>query len=510
MQRSVPATNEATQVARTATDTIPSTSVQMPVQTAADRSAVITPNGPARIDPVDAAGTAGEPAPAPDPAVKQDSAVGDADMPMPDASAQDDRDAIVEVVDVAQVWSGHPVHFDLVTHGDHQFVAFYDADRTLTVGQRRLGAPAFELSQLPSVLGWDSHNDVVLAVDADDHVHVAGNMHSTPLTYFRAARPLDVTSFESAQSMVGRDELACTYPQFFHSADNQLVFMYRSGSSGNGNHIFNAYDPATGRWHRLNGSALTDGQGQRNAYPVGPVQGPNGLFHLVWVWRDTPDAATNHNLSYARSADLMLWQGADGSPSTLPITLATGDIVDPVPTHAGMINNNTKVGFDGQGRPIVSYHKYDASGFTQLYNARFEDGRWVVHQASDWHSRWDFGGGGTLVFDVIVEPVEVQPDGTLLQRYYNANEGGQGAFRLSPETLAAESTIESFSPYPHELSEVEANVPGMEVRFQADRTANSADGLVYVLRWETLPSNRDQPRNWVPPSTLLRLYGLRR
>ena len=30
---------------------------------------------------------------------------------------------------ISKVWAGHPVGFDLLTYGDVQFVAFYDADR---------------------------------------------------------------------------------------------------------------------------------------------------------------------------------------------------------------------------------------------------------------------------------------------------------------------------------------------------------------------------------------------
>ena len=54
-----------------------------------------------------------------------------------------------------------------------------------------------------------------------------------------------------------------------------------------------------------------------------------------------------------------------------------------------MINNNTKVGFDSQNRPVVAYHKFDAAGNTQLYNARVEGGKWVTHQTSNWNYRWN-------------------------------------------------------------------------------------------------------------------------
>ena len=33
---------------------------------------------------------------------------------------------------------------------------------------------------------------------------------------------------------------------------------------------------------------------------------------------------------------------------------------------------------------------------------------------------------------------------------------------------------------------------------------------VYMLRWETLDSNRDMPRTPIPPATHLRLYGFRK
>lgn len=417
--------------------------------------------------------------------------------------------ATLEAVDIADVWSGHPVKFALLTHETRQFAAFYDADRNLTVADRTLGSSTWKLVRLPTAVGWDSHNDIVMAVDDDGYLHVSGNMHSSPLIYFRTSSPLDIDTFERLP-MVNMNEASCTYPQFFRSPAGELVFMYRDGESGNGNHVFNAYDTATKTWRRLLGSALTDGEGQMNAYPVGPIQGPDGLFHLVWVWRDTPDASTNHDLSYAKTADLLNWTAADGGAVALPIRLATGDVVDPVPAMGGMINNNTKVGFDAQNRPIVVYHKYDESGNTQLYNARFEDGAWVVHQTTNWSYRWDFGGGGTLVFEIEVEPVVLQPDGTLTQNYYHAEYGGLGAFRLDPVTLAAVEDIPVPVPYPPDLADVESTTPEMVVRWQTDSGASPDAGVNYMLRWETLPSNRDQPRDVIPPATKLRLYAFSR
>ena len=121
---------------------------------------------------------------------------------------------------------------------------------------------------------------------------------------------------------------------------------------------------------------------------MGPVQDERGMFHVCWVWRETSDCSTNHDLCYARSPDLVHWEKSDGAPLKLPITLAFAEVVDPVPQGGGIINGNTKVGFDAEGRVILSYHKHDDEGHTQVYNARRENDGWKIVQATDWDYHW--------------------------------------------------------------------------------------------------------------------------
>ena len=440
------------------------------------------------------------------------------DLPVRDGDGNSDGDGgppdaapglrVLETLDVADVWSGHPVSFSLVTHGDQQFAAFYDADRQMTVAQRTLGTSNWTLTRLATMLGWDSHNYVVLAIDGGGFVHVSGNMHGVPLIYFRSTRALDASSLVRVTAMVGTNEQACTYPQFFRGPAGNLVFAYRDGASGNGNYFFDTYDTATATWSRLINTPLIDGQNTYSAYPVGPLPGPDGFFHLVWVWRDTADAATNHDISYMKSRDLVSWQTVDGRALPLPVTFAQSPIVDPVPAGGGMINNNTKIGFDSQNRAIVAYHKYDAAGNTQLYDARFENGAWVPHQVSDWTYRWVFGGLGTLVFQIEVEEPKLQTDGTLTQEWYHAQYGGFGAYRLDPTTLHTTATIPPPLPYPEALDTPESPTPGMIVRWAQDSGAGPDPSVLYMLRWETLASNQDMPRPTIPPPTRLRLYAV--
>ena len=133
------------------------------------------------------------------------------------------------ILEVDRVWSGHPVGFQLLTVPPFQYVAYYDAERRMTVAQRRLDAERWTYQRLPSTLGWDSHNAVTLAVDRAGHLHVAGNLHVVPLVYFRTTKPGDVTSLVAAP-MTGEREERMTYPVFLNDRQGRLVFRYRDGS----------------------------------------------------------------------------------------------------------------------------------------------------------------------------------------------------------------------------------------------------------------------------------------
>ncbi len=414
---------------------------------------------------------------------------------------------LAESVDIAPVWSGHTVGFSLLTDGDDQFIAFYDAQRRMTVASRRLGSTEWEIQVLPVNVGWDSHNYVTMALDCEGHLHVSGNMHCVPLVYFRTTRPRDVTSLERIETMTGENENRCTYPRFLAGARKELIFTYRDGSSGNGNQIWNVYDPQARVWKRLLGSPLFSGEGQMNAYFAGPVQDKDGVFHVCWVWRDTPDCATNHDLCYARSRDLVRWERSDGKPLGLPITLATAEVVDPVPAGGGIINGNTRIGFDAEGRVILSYHKHDSQGHTQIYNARREDGGWKIIQASDWDYRWEFGGGGSIVFQVHVGAVTVDEDGRLVQSYGQPRRSGH--WQLDPATLKPIGPAPAEAGYPAALARVESSFPGLEIRRAEDARTAADDRVRYIMQWETRPANRDRPYPGdPPPPSMLRVHKL--
>lgn len=448
--------------------------------------------------------------------------------PAEDAPRGPDKEVVLDSVPVGTTWAGHYVDQPLLTEGDDQYVAYYDENRQMTVAHRKLDSAEWTRATLDETIGWDSHNYITLAIDREGHLHVSGNMHNDPLVYFRTTTAGDVTSLTRVPSMVDPAlETRVTYPMFLHLDDGSLVFRYREGGSGAGIDVYNRYDESTDSWSALIDSALLDGEGQRNAYAAKPQPGPDGNYHMVWVWRDTPNAATTHTVSYARSADLVDWETSTGEPLSLPVTFATSDVVDPVPPFGGTINNNVQVGFDASGVPVVAYHKYDEDGNTQIYVARPDDSPsgWQNVQVSDWTGAWEFAEFGTLVFQVEIywSPV-LLPDGNL--RLDVTCHGEPRTFIIDGETLEPIEEIATPASEPPVVTQVRSDYehqaePGeegtdMQVNLNDDSGAAGsfharqllrdpdADSR-HLVRWESLGENRDRPRGQWPEAQPLEI-----
>ncbi|CAF3936944.1 unnamed protein product [Rotaria sp. Silwood1] len=415
---------------------------------------------------------------------------------------------VTDTFDIGPVWAGDPVLFALLTQAPYQYIAYYDAERQMTVVQRNLNERTWTSTKLGIITDWDAHKYISMAIDDDGNIHLVGNVHASPLIYLRTAQPRNASTFVKLNRMVGMNETSSTYPIFFRGPENEFIFTYRDGRSGDGNQIYNIYDLKTKTWRRLLDKPLTDGEGKRNAYFNGPILGPDGYFHLAWVWRESGDCSTNHDLSYARSKDLVSWETSTGKPLKLPITLETCEIVDPVPQHGGIINNNDRIGFDQQGRVTISYHKNDANNYTQPWTARSENGVWKKYQVTNWPYHWDFHGGGTIVFEISIYPVTKENDGNLIQPFSHIK-FGNGTWSIDPETLRATGTVQR-EIIPPSLFKVEGTYPGLGVRFIEDSGQYNVPDTRFVIRWESLNANGDQPRPPPYPSpSMLRVYAIK-
>lgn len=407
--------------------------------------------------------------------------------------------------EIGKAWAGHPVGFAFVARDDGLYVGFYDHERRMVIGHRKPEAKDWTLNVTDERVGWDSHNSIAFGFDREGGLHVAANMHCRPLRYWRTERPGDVMSLKPLHQMVGSEEKRCTYPHFFAGPDGQLLFTYRDGGSGNGNNYVNAYDEKARAWRRQLDKPLFSGEGKMNAYPTPILADPKGVFHIAWVWRDTPDCSTNHDVSYARSRDLRAWETSDGRPLALPLTLRNCEVVDPVPARGGLLNN-VKLSFDHQGRPLIAYHKFDANGHTQLYLARREEGGWRIYQTTDWDYRWYFQGGGSIHSEIGYSAATPWRDGRSLVQSFFHPKAGSTTRLLDGETLRPIGPAPRTALWPPEVRKLESDFPGLALR----TSTAERGGTTYVLRWETLGANRDRPRpaaETPPPSRLL-LYEL--
>ncbi|MBC8769277.1 BNR-4 repeat-containing protein [Arenibacter sp. BSSL-BM3] len=429
-------------------------------------------------------------------------------------------ETIEQVIEIDSVWAGHPVGFSLYTHGNRQYIAYYNANRNLVVGQRNLEDENFDLHIMPptsretsggtsTVLGWDSHNSVTLGVDKDGFIHLSGNMHTNPITYFKSKHANDISSLVQEMEMIGTDEKKSTYPNFMLTKDGELIFHYRDGGSGNGNEIYNIYSCENKTWSRMLDVPLTDGQGLMNAYQTQPTVLKDGWYHVYWVWRDTPDCETNHDLSYMRSPDLKNWFDAFGGKIALPATLDNKLlIVDPIPVKGGIINLAARLCLDENNNPVFVYHKYDSDGNLQIYAAHINDKKWIHNQVTNWDYRWEFSGRGSINVEFRFKGFNIRKDGYYEVGYWHTKYGN-GTILLNNKF---ENIGKVLKPEPFDSSlEIEGDFPGLLVKTREDIGTISEKSLRYILKWETLNSNRDLPREkpWPKPSQLV-LYKLKK
>ncbi|QTN32710.1 BNR-4 repeat-containing protein [Akkermansiaceae bacterium] len=420
------------------------------------------------------------------------------------------RHELAASIDIAEVVSDFRVGFALLTAGDTQYAAYYDKERRMTVASRKLDSQQWAYQVLPSQVGWDSHNYITMAMDSTGCLHVSGNMHADPLVYFRTEKPGDITSLK-AFPMTGKQEGRATYPKFLADPSGSLLYNYRDGGSGRGNHIYNKYDPATRTWSRFLDKPLFDGETERSSYPSGPILGPDGFYHMIWVWRDTPDCATNNHLSYARSKDLIRWESAFGEAIPLPIVLSEKQAwVDPIPSGGGIINGGASLLLRPGKAPLISYHKSDADGNMQLWVARPEKGKWGIHRLTDWDTPVQFGGNGSMGFIGISCSGLEEAGRGLLTMTYRHRDHGSGRLVIDGKSLKPLDRKLSIVPdFPQSLSATQSDFKGMSIRRASDSGKSPDPAVRYMLQWESLGANRDRkPPEPLPQPVMLRLHKL--
>lgn len=283
-------------------------------------------------------------------------------------------------------------HNPLTTYKNTQYIAYYDSAQRLVLGKRTLGEKNFTI-QATQYKGkaTDAHNTISIITDGEGYLHVSWDHHNNPLRYARSVSPGSLQLTEK-MPMTGKKENNTTYPEFYRLPDGNLLFLYRDGSSGNGDLMLNKYDVKTKTWTQLQDGWI-NGEGERNAYWQMTID-KLGNIHVSWVWRETGDVATNHDMCYAQSKDGGLtWEKSTGEKYKLPITAATAEYACRIPQKSELINSTT-MSTDEEGHPyIASYWRAtDIPQYWLIYN---DGAGWKTQQISHRTTPFSLSGAGT-------------------------------------------------------------------------------------------------------------------
>ncbi len=334
----------------------------------------------------------------------------------------------------------------VISHGDSQYISYYDKDGYVVLGKRDISDKEWQLhrTQYKGKIS-DAHNVISIGVDGDGFLHVSFDHHGNRLRYARSVAPGSLILGEMSPMLGGDDENDVTYPEFYSMPGGDLIFAYRSGRSGQGNLVLNRYSVKKKEWSRLH-DVLIDGEGKRNAYWQMYVD-PAGIMHLSWVWRETWLVETNHDLCYARSRDGgKTWERSDGSKYSLPITMDSAEVAWEIPQNSELINQ-TSMTADSSGRPYIATYWRDSDSNVPQYRLVWHDGKvWNMNSVGSRTQPFSLSGGGTKMIP-IARP-RIACDGR--QAYYifrDSERGSRVSVAYTPEIGKTEWDIADLTDF---------------------------------------------------------------
>ncbi len=282
----------------------------------------------------------------------------------------------------------------LCSFGNTQYISYYNNEGFVVLGKRKLTSKKWEL-QATNLKGnvADAHNSISIMVDGEGYLHLSWNHHGNKLHYCKSIKPGSLEMGEELP-MTGSLEQKVTYPEFYSLPDGNLLFFYRDGQSGQGNLVINRYNTKEKKWTQLH-TNLIDGEKKRNAYWQACVDA-KGTIHISWVWRESPDVASNHDMCYARSKDGGLtWENSNGEKYQLPINATTAEYVCLIPQKSELINQ-TSMYADDNGNPVIaSYWKDKGDDAPQYHIIYKENNQWQTQNLGFRKTDFSLSGAGT-------------------------------------------------------------------------------------------------------------------
>lgn len=305
-----------------------------------------------------------------------------------------------QITKVAKGWSQNSVNAvvfrknSVVSYKDKQYLAYYDAEGYLVLAKRKLNSDKWKFNKTDyQGKVKDAHCSISIMIDGEGYLHIAWNHHNSKLLYAKSKKPESIILGEP-QSMIGENETRVTYPEFYKFPNGNLFFVYREGNSGSGNIVINKYDTPTQKWTRVH-DQIIDGEKERNAYWQADIDS-KGTFHISWVWRETGNVSSNHDMCYAKTNDYgKTWVTSDGEKYDLPITQASAEYVTKIPQNSNLINQ-TSMYADENGVPyIATYFSTPSDTIPQFYMMYKGEDSWKTVKMTNRQIPFSLQGGGT-------------------------------------------------------------------------------------------------------------------
>nr|WP_294898231.1 BNR repeat-containing protein [uncultured Pedobacter sp.] len=305
-----------------------------------------------------------------------------------------------KIIPAGEAWAKNSVNTvifrrnSLVTYKDTQYIAYYDEAQNVVLGKRNIKSKKWELKVTPyKGDATDAHKSISIMIDGDGYLHMSWGLHGGPFNYCKSVSPgsLELTP---KMGMTGIKEKHVTYPEFYRLANGNLLFLYRDGASGNGSLMLNSYDTKSKKWTMLQDGWI-NGEGERSPYWQMVIDN-SGTIQISWVWRETGDVATNHDMCYAKSEDGgITWKKSTGENYKLPITAATAEYALKIPQKSELINS-TAIAVDELNSPyIVNYWTAKGDSIPQYRLIYKKDNVWQTQQVSNRETPFSLSGGGT-------------------------------------------------------------------------------------------------------------------
>ncbi|WP_026905091.1 BNR-4 repeat-containing protein [Pedobacter glucosidilyticus] len=336
----------------------------------------------------------------------------------------------------------------IASHKGNIYYAYLDATLYGCIAKKDKNGIITTQIIIPNVADNAYHTMVGLAIDAEGYIHYIGNMHQTPMVYYRSVRAEDISAFTALHGDVANGGIfgpvGVTYGRFVQSRKGTLFFLSRQrlntvsegwvpGIMGGNIQVYNT---DTKRWSQLGsldytftgdrGQTITGGMDANHqvkavfwdlsgagappnnayqGYKIRIVFDNNNRMHMVWNVAKNPVRTTvsdtHTHLMYAYSDDEgITWKRSNGTTLSLPIATANGEVVymeDPN-VNAQRMYNFCNIMFGNDNQPTILQQSYTQN---KMLAFRLTGGNWVDVSStinSAWPGEGYNDGNGWITF----------------------------------------------------------------------------------------------------------------